>query len=402
MKTVVHFTKGAHIVMEGMINQGFIYIVKSGEIVIDSKIQFINKKLNHYRAGDVFGFVSAILRKAHQDTLVAHTDCEIIKLTVDGFIEFMQSNPEIFKKFLTLNSEKLRTFLENIESYRDSDVDPESPEGLFEIGKKYIELNNTAIGLFALKKYITVDFSREKNPKYVTKAEDLLKQTNANYNFPQIEESFEGNIYPKGTVVFVENEPEDYFYIIAKGSIRISKYIDGKDFVLEVISEGEIFGEMAILNGKLRTATAIANEDSKLLRLNKENLLTNCNSAILTKLFHLLAKRFWLASQRFYIKQIDDPNMKLYLQLMTILEENLYKYPNLRAKNSVDLPITLEELKKMTSTTELDKILIKDFLTDHSLKFTKDGISIIDISDFEFKTGVMQKKYHRQFKDIYV
>lgn len=402
MKSVVNFSKGAHIVMEGMVNQGFIYIVKSGEIVIDSKIQFINKKLNHYKAGDVFGFVSALLRKSHQDTLVAASDCEIIKLSVDGFIEFMQSNQELFKKFLTMNSQKLRTFLDNIESYRDSEVDPESPEGLFEIGKRYYDLGKREIAAFALKKYLTCQFSREKNPKFITKAEELFQQTNSKFEFPKIEETSEGCIFPKDTIIFVENEPDDYFYIIAKGSVRISKYVDGTDFVLEVISEGEIFGEMAILNGKLRSATAIANEECKLIRLNKDNLLTKSNTAILTKLFFLIAKRFWLASQRFYIKQIDDPSVKLFMQLLIILEESLYKFPNLRAKNSFEIPMNLDDLQKMTSTIGFDRILIKDFLTDPSIKITKNSITITDISGFEFKTGVMQKKYQRQMKDVYL
>ncbi|MCB1179925.1 MAG: cyclic nucleotide-binding domain-containing protein, partial [Leptospiraceae bacterium] len=336
------------------------------------------------------------------DTLVAYTDCEVIKLTVDGFIDFMRSNSEVFKKFLSQNSEKLRTFLNNIESYRDSSVDDNSPEALFEIARKYIDIGNKEIGCFALKKYLTAKFQRERNAKYVNKAEELLNTTNSSYKFPEIEEFDDGFSYPKGTVIFVENEPDDYFYIISKGSVKISKIVDGADFVLEVITEGEIFGEMAILNGKLRSATAIANEDCKLLRLDKESLINNSNSAILTKLFILIAKRFWLASQRFYIKQIDDPNVKMYLQLQIILEEALFKSPPIKNRETIELKITLEQLQKMIGTVEYDRADIKEFITDPIIKISGSTITINDIEDFEFKTGVIQKKYQRLLKEVYL
>ena len=45
-------------------------------------------------------------------------------------------------------------------------------------------------------------------------------------------------------------------FVIQSGAVRISKSIGGEDKVLAVLGPGEFLGEMAILNGRPRTASA--------------------------------------------------------------------------------------------------------------------------------------------------
>lgn len=402
-RSIVNFPKGARIVMEGMVNPGFIYIVVSGEIVIESKVDFINLKLNRYRAGDVFGFVSALLRKAHHDTLVAHTDCQLVKLSVEGFVEFMRQNKEMFRKFLSQNSEKLRIFLQNIDLFHDNLNDPSvSPEALFQIGREYLELQMQNIGCYALKKYLTLDFKTPKNPKYVEQAEKLLKQANPRYEFPILEEYVDGSgiLYKKGDVIFVENEPDDYLYVVSSGEIRVSKFANKSDLVLEVVGKGEIVGEMAILNKRSRSATVVAHTDCKLLRLTEDDLLGKANIQILERLFFLIAKRFWLASQRYFIRQIEDENVKLYMQLQTLAEDAI-----LRKKNNgkeIELMVTPKGLQEMIGLYSLDKLATKEFFSDPNIKIKADRIHIMNFEDLEFRVTIMQKKYKREMGDVHL
>ena len=72
--------------------------------------------------------------------------------------------------------------------------------------------------------------------------------------------------YRKYDLIFTEGSPGDCAYMIDKGRIAIisGKNIHGKHKVLAVLSTNAIFGEMALIDEDVRTATAFALEDCKL------------------------------------------------------------------------------------------------------------------------------------------
>jgi sigma-B regulation protein RsbU (phosphoserine phosphatase) len=74
--------------------------------------------------------------------------------------------------------------------------------------------------------------------------------------------------FQKGDTVFERGETGEAMYVVLSGGVRVH---DG-DLLLNTLGEGEIFGEIAGLGGTERTATIIADEDVKLLRVEKEAL----------------------------------------------------------------------------------------------------------------------------------
>ena len=72
--------------------------------------------------------------------------------------------------------------------------------------------------------------------------------------------------YKKYDLIFTEGSPGDCAYMIDKGRIAIisGKNIHGKHKVLAVLSTNAIFGEMALIDEDVRTATAFALEDCQL------------------------------------------------------------------------------------------------------------------------------------------
>lgn len=69
----------------------------------------------------------------------------------------------------------------------------------------------------------------------------------------------------KGERVFTEGDAGDAAFVVEVGSIAIIKSIEGTDVRLATIGAGELFGEMAILDGSPRMARAEALEESLLL-----------------------------------------------------------------------------------------------------------------------------------------
>lgn len=72
--------------------------------------------------------------------------------------------------------------------------------------------------------------------------------------------------YPKGATIFTEGEETNGVYIVISGLIKISRLNeDGREKNLEILKQGEILGEMTIVNNKYRSATALSLKPSRLL-----------------------------------------------------------------------------------------------------------------------------------------
>jgi CRP-like cAMP-binding protein len=72
--------------------------------------------------------------------------------------------------------------------------------------------------------------------------------------------------YEKDSVIFKEGETGDSMYIIHQGSIKIHKDLN----TLAILSENEVFGELSLLDADTRSATATANSDCVLFKIDQE------------------------------------------------------------------------------------------------------------------------------------
>ena len=78
--------------------------------------------------------------------------------------------------------------------------------------------------------------------------------------------------YVAGESIFVEGEPGLGMYIISSGVVSIQSEPSGRELVS--LSDGDFFGEIALLNEVIRTATARAKTDCHLLSLFQPDLLS--------------------------------------------------------------------------------------------------------------------------------
>lgn len=70
-------------------------------------------------------------------------------------------------------------------------------------------------------------------------------------------------VFEKGTVIFTEGEPGSMAYVVQTGLVEISRAMPGgQRLVLAEVGPSGIFGEMALIDGKPRSATAVALDDT--------------------------------------------------------------------------------------------------------------------------------------------
>src|SRR2546426_3422588 len=79
---------------------------------------------------------------------------------------------------------------------------------------------------------------------------------------------------PNGAALFRAGEQGDAMYLIESGRVRITiSDDDQKEIVLAELAQGDFFGEMAIIDGKQRSANATVAEDARLTVLSREDFL---------------------------------------------------------------------------------------------------------------------------------
>jgi len=104
----------------------------------------------------------------------------------------------------------------------------------------------------------------------------------------------------RGTTVFHQNDSGGGLYLILSGSVKITRTgRDGRDVTVAVLTEGNFFGEMSLLDGQPRSASATALQPTRLLVLDREHFQRHvlAQPRIVAKLLRELSKRLRAADQ---------------------------------------------------------------------------------------------------------
>lgn len=83
-----------------------------------------------------------------------------------------------------------------------------------------------------------------------------------------------GKMYKKNQIIIKEDEESDDIYLVYKGSCMVVKKVNEKYRIMNIIHSGEIFGEMAVFDEKIRSATIAAKIDRTVcLKFSKDEFI---------------------------------------------------------------------------------------------------------------------------------
>lgn len=107
--------------------------------------------------------------------------------------------------------------------------------------------------------------------------------------------------FPASIRVFHEGDRSDACYIVRAGSFRVTReHSDGRAITLATLGPGDIFGELAMLDGEVRSASVEALTDGELLALpaGEVRALLARHPEITVKLIAALVRRLRAANER--------------------------------------------------------------------------------------------------------
>lgn len=151
----------------------------------------------------------------------------------------------------------------------------------------------------------------------------------------------------RGTTIFRKDDPGASLFAVCIGSVRISTAsLDGKDIVLNVMNPGEVFGEIALLDGRPRTADATAITDCELLVIERRDFLplVHDRPQVALKLVEILCARLRQTSQ-----QVEDV---MFLDLPARLAKTLIRLSKMKAPGEpAKIAITQRELSQLVGVS---------------------------------------------------
>ena len=157
--------------------------------------------------------------------------------------------------------------------------------------------------------------------------------------------------FQKGDAIFYEGDPGQTLYIVESGHVRIYLHCeDGQETSVNVCTSGDIFGELAVIDGLPRSASAIALEDSVVLALSREQF-REC-----TRRYPQLALNFLKALSvrvRYNTRQIDSlSSARVPSRLARKLLELGQAHGVVEAAGvRIPMPLTQSDLASLIGTT---------------------------------------------------
>jgi CRP/FNR family transcriptional regulator, cyclic AMP receptor protein len=153
--------------------------------------------------------------------------------------------------------------------------------------------------------------------------------------------------FKRGATILSKGDPGDALFAVASGTVKMSiSSVAGRSVILNVIGPGEIFGEIAMLDGLARTTDAVANTNCELLAIDRRDFIpfVATHPVLSMKFIELLCAR---------LRQSSGQIEQIILQTLPgRIASTLIRLDKNRQDSAAHLiAITQQEIAEMVGTT---------------------------------------------------
>ncbi|HAF94728.1 MAG: hypothetical protein A2X34_04575 [Elusimicrobia bacterium GWC2_51_8] len=151
-----------------------------------------------------------------------------------------------------------------------------------------------------------------------------------------------------GEIIFLKEAIGNNFFIVKSGRVKIFTSVGTeKKKTFAFLKKGDFFGEMSLLGGKVRSASAQAVEPTELLVISRRNFkeLILKNADFTLKLMHMLVKRLHSANQ--------DVESMLFHNILGRLAEAILGLSKDKHSSPIKIAINQNELAQYMGTTRV-------------------------------------------------
>ena len=384
------FKKGSYMVVEGKADSDRFYIIQQGQVqcykASGSGIQPVI-----LGPGDFVGVVPCMAGHLQIETAVALTDVVSIAVKRDQYSELIVKNTPVALKIIRTFANRMRQMNEMLTKATLNTVASDSNDQIFRVGQFYEKIMRNDIAVYAYYQYLKTrpvgqmaDYAKQH---FVA----LKPRTNAVYFEPTKDLTRE---YPANTMIFSEAQSGADMFIIQSGEVAISKVVDGNEVTLALLHKGDMFGEMALLENKPRSASAIAHTNCKLMVVNLANFnqIVTTQPQLIARLTTTLAERLWSMYRQLDNANLKDPYQKMLDMLSLQIEKQRIDIDRMVTKG-LQTDLTPKDLTNMCGlANEIQAKAIYDFQTSSHIKMIDGKIYIKDVPELVKQTSFYRKQ----------
>jgi CRP/FNR family transcriptional regulator, cyclic AMP receptor protein len=187
--------------------------------------------------------------------------------------------------------------------------------------------------------------------------------------------------FRRGEVLFHEGDPGDALFIVASGAVKVVvPSEDGEEAILATLRRGDFLGELALLDGAPRSASAIALEVTETLALPREQLraLIASEPVIRDALLASLAAELRRLTAHVGEMHFLDVTGRLAAHLARLALEHGERLPDGSVR--LDAPLTQSDLGAMIGATRQSvNKLLGEFEADGLIRMDRDSIVVPNV-----------------------
>lgn len=389
---IVNYPEQSYIILEGEKKSNNFFIIREGKINLKRTNPLPGEKASETLGpGDFFGVISAMSQYPQIESAISKENVSLISVSNHRFGELIQKNTPIAMKIIRYFSVKLRQFGDFKQSGQKfiAFKDPtESLEDIFKFAEYYFNEGNPEVATYCYQAYL----KHLPKGKSVAKAREQLEILEQPQTRPPLQTG-SSRSYKQHDMIFCENEPGRELFIVQSGKVKISKINNEGEIVLNIMQAGDIFGEMALIDNKPRSASAIALEDVELLAIDKKNFegMVKTQPQLMSKIITLLSQRIWTSYKNISNSMIQDVQGRVADLCLTIAEKN---HTKIAPKVSFNFGLGTSDILKMLGLSEYrdQNVMMKFIQNNQFIQLEGENLVCTDLSLLERLVGTYKKK----------
>ena len=378
----VNFKKGTYLFIDGAENNDRFYIIQSGKVECTSSLDQSNNAKKILSTGDFVGIIPCMASRCQIENSLALTDVKCISVRKDQYPDLIASNTPVALKTIRTFAKRMRELNEQFTQLTAQKVSQDTPEHIFEVAHYYDTEGRRDIATYAYYQYMK-ECPQGAHIEEVKARFAALKQfSNPVYLDPDPSLS---RRYPVETMIMSESQSGAEMFILQEGQVTISKVVNGKEVVLAVLKKGDMFGEMALLENKPRSASAIAHQNCSLMVVNRFNFdqMVASQPQLIARLTTTLADRLWSMYRQLGNASLSDGFGKAIDMLALQLEKARHTDGSFQTDYSIDDLISMSSIAPELYQKTVAAIQSEKFLRiNNNMIYVTDCAEIIKLSRY--------------------